>query len=590
MKTPPWFNRQNSILSPLRIAFAGVLISAAAAMALFAASTGANVRVTNDNDTTYTSADQLAGGTYTDAVLLRCGTDRRMQNEPTLAIDPRNHSVWTSGSNDYCTVPTAGDAWAGFYRSNDSGASWTDSLLPGYNGDTSTQGTTSPLHNLVAGGALAAGDPVMGWDGHGRLFYMGNNFNRGVENGASGITRDNTGVIWVATYAPSNPTDTSTDGSKYVRTVVLAHNTFGLGSFNDKTDLAVDPSTGNVYAAWSDFHGLVGCNEILLSRSTDHGATFSSPMKISAGICGNQGPSIAIGPSGNVYVGWEANTGGALARAPGSANGAAFVSSTNFGQTFSKARIVVNYTPFVSDQFSGNGARECGDPPFNCPTGFTFPRFDLAGPYLAADNSQSPPTVVMAFQVAQSSGQGQIESVFSTDGGITWSSPERLAPSSTGHQFFPFLAASGGRVNAIWYDSRGDSNYSATRPPCNSATGHTSACLNVRYTESTDGGKTWASSIKVTDTPTNLNYEQFGGRRVPFFGDYITVAAQGNTIGAVWTDQRNTVGAPDTSADNDGADVKGDPETGGSCTSSLTTCFDLTGGLDQNIYAATITP
>ena len=47
----------------------------------------------------------------------------------------------------------------------------------------------------------------------------------------------------------------------------------------------------------------------------------------------------------------------------------------------------------------------------------------------------------------------------------------------------------------------------------------------------------------MTSAPTNLNYEQFGGRLVPFFGDYITVAAQGSTVGAVWTDQRNTVGA-----------------------------------------------
>ncbi len=331
--------------------------------------------------------------------------------------------------------------------------------------------------------------------------------------------------------------------------MVLATNTFGQGSFNDKTNLAVDPATGNVYAAWSDFHGLVGCNEILFSRSTDHGATFSKPIKISSGICGNQGPSIVVGPSGQVYVGWEANTGGALAKALGSATGAAFVSSTDFGKTFSKARIVVKYAPFVSEQFSGNGARECGDPPFNCPTGFTFPRFDLAGPYLAADNVNG--TLVMAFQVAQSSGQGQIESVFSTDAGATWSTPALLASSSDGHQFYPFLVASNGRVNAIWYDSKGDPNYSATRPPCNSAAGQTSACLNVRYAESADGGKTWGASIKVTDTPTNLNYEQFGGRLVPFFGDYITVAAQGDTIGAAWTDQRNTVGAPDASHDND---------------------------------------
>ena len=70
------------------------------------------------------------------------------------------------------------------------------------------------------------------------------------------------------------------------------------------------------------------------------------------------------------------------------------------------------------------------------------------------------------------------------------------------------------------------------------------------------------------------------------------MAAQGDTIGAVWTDQRNTVGAADTGpgADNDGADVAGDPETGGTCTSSFNACFDGTGGLDQNIYTATITP
>ncbi len=553
-----------------------------------APSTGANVRVTVDTGSTYLSADQLAGGSYSDGVLARCGIDRRMQNEPTLAIDPRNPAVWTAGSNDYCTVPNTTDAWAGFYRSSDSGTTWTDSLLPGYKGDTSSEGTSSPLAQMVAGGALAAGDPVMSWDGSGDLFYMGNNFNRGILNDGSGLTRDNTGDVWVATYAPTNPADTSTDGSKYVRTVILATNTFGQGSFNDKTNLAADPATGNVYAAWSDFHGVTGCNEILFSRSTDGGATFSPPLKISSGICGNQGPSIAIGPSGNLYIGWIGTTGGARALAPGTVSGAAFVTSADFGQTFSKAKLVVNYTPFVSTQFSGNGARECGDGPFACPTGFTFPRFDLAAPYLAADNVHG--TVVMAFQVAQSSGQGQIEFTFSTNGGSTWSSPALLAPSSSGHQFFPFLVASHGRVSATWDDSRGDPNYAATRAPCNNASGQTSACLNVRYAESSDGGKTWGTSVQVTDTPTNLDYEQFGGRLVPFFGDYITVAAQGNTIGVVWTDQRNTVGAPDASGDNDGADVAGDPETGGTCTSSLTTCFDGTGGLDQNIYSAVITP
>jgi hypothetical protein len=575
-------SRRRTLFAVVAVVAALVLLTAVSGAGA-AASAGANTRVTVDTGSTYVSADQMAGGTYTDGVLQRCGVDRRMQNEPTLAIDPRNASVWTSGSNDYCTVPTAGDAWPGFYRSTTGGASWTDSLLPGYNGDASSEGLSSPLHPLVLGGALAGGDPV-------QSFYMGNNFNRGVLNGNSGRTRNNIGSIWVATYA--NPQGvsgpTTLDGSSYVRTVLVATNTFGLGQGNDKTNLVADPVTGNVYVAWSNFHGS-GCNEILFSRSTDHGATFSTPIKLSGGICGNQGPSIAIGSGGKVYVGWEGTTGGAFARAPGSVTGAAFVTSSDFGQTFSPARLAVTYSPFTSEQFSGSGARECGDAPFNCPTGYTFPRFDLAGPYLATDNEHG--TVVMAFQAAQSNGQGQIEYVFSTNGGGSWSSPALLAPSSTGHQFFPFLDSSGtGRLDAIWYDSRGDANYAPMRAPCNSASGQTTACLNVRYAESTDGGKTWSSSIQVTDTPTNLNYEQFGGRLVPFFGDYITVAAAGSTVGASWTDQRNTVGAADPSGDNDGADVAGDPETGGSCTSSFTTCFDGTGGLDQNIYAAPITP
>src|SRR5216684_1161867 len=446
---------KKSLIGVVTASVAALAAGGFAAAPAFAAgpSAGPNVRVTVDQGSKYVSADQLAGGSYTDGVLTRCGIDRRMQNEPTLAIDPRNHSIWAAGSNDYCAVPTVGDAWAGFYRSTNGGSTWVDSLLPGYNGDTSAQGTSSPLAAQVAGGALAAGDPQMSWDGAGRLFYMGNNFNRGTENGASGLTKNNTGDIWVATYSPApGATGTGTDGSHYVRTVLLATNTFGLGSFNDKTDLVADPATGNVYAAWSDFHGVTGCNEILFSRSTDHGATFSTPVKISGGICGNQGPSIAIGPGGHVDVAWEGNTGGALATTPGAVNGAVFVASGDFGKTFGKASLALTYTPFTSGQFSGNGSRDCGDAPFNCPTGQTFPRFDLAGPYLAADNVHG--TLVMAFQVAQSSGQGQVESVISTDGGASWSAPALLAPAATGHQFFPWLTASNGRVSAVWYDSQ----------------------------------------------------------------------------------------------------------------------------------------
>jgi len=565
-------------LKPVRF----VILAFAAVLALSQTLTGsagvsANVRVTHDNGTGggYLSADQLVGGSYTDSVLFRCGTDRRQQNEPTLAIDPRNTAIRTSGSNDYCAIPTNFDAWAGFYRSNDSGATWTDSLLPGYKLDTSTQGTASPVHQMALGGAIAAGDPVQAWDKAGNVFYMGNNFNRGIEDGPSAAFRDNTGDVWVATYAASNPADSSTDGSRYVRTVILASNVFGLGSFNDKTGIQVDQANGNVYAAWSDFHGN-GCNEIVFSRSTDHGASFSAPMKISS-VCSNQGPNIAIGPTGQVYVSWFASTGGTF----GQGNvtmGAAFASSLDGGRTFSKATIAVPFTPFVSNQFSGNGARQCGDAPFNCPTGQTFPRFDLAQPTLTTNGND----IVMAFQVALASGQGQIQATKSSNGGSSWSTPAAIDKEAKGHQFFPWITAANGMYSAVYYDSRADPNYSATSAPCNDSSGNGYACLNVFYTSSTDG-VSWTTSQKLTSVPTNPNFEQFGGRTVPFIGDYIMVSAVGNAVEAVWTDQRDTVAGPDS----DGNDPLGDTHNGGVC-GAFSTCFDLTGGLDQNIYTANV--
>jgi hypothetical protein len=576
----------------VRLVRFGILVCAvvvAVAQVTPGVASGTNVRVTVDTGSSYVSADVLGGtGFYSDGTLTRCGTDRRMQNEPTLALDPRNPAVRTSGSNDYCTVPTNGDAWAGFYRSANSGADWTDSLLPGYLNDSSPQGTASPVHQMALGGASAAGDPVQAWDTNGNLFFMGNNFNRGTENGVSARFRDNTGDVWVATYAPANASDNTTDGSRYVRTVILAKNTFGQGSFNDKTGIQVDqtssPFAGNVYAAWSDFHGS-GCNQIDIARSTDHGATFSAPMKISGSICNNQGPNIGIGPSGQVYVSWFGQKSATFGQATRTM-GAAFAVSNDGGKRFGMANVVVPFNPFSSAAFSGNGARDCGDVPFACPSGQTFPRFDLAQPTIATDGN----AIYMAFMVQLSTGQGQTQFVKSTNGGVTWSIAAAVDPQGSGHQFFPWITASGGTLSVVYYDSRADTSYSPNRAPCNSATGVGSACLAVWYSASTDGGSTWTHQL-LTDSLTNPNFEQFGGRLIPFFGDYIMVSAVGASIAAVWTDSRDVATAADTSSssDQDGNDVAGDPETvGGTCTSSLNTCFDGTGGLDQNIYTTNV--
>ncbi len=124
------------------------------------------------------------------------------------------------------------------------------------------------------------------------------------------------------------------------------------------------------------------------------------------------------------------------------------------------ARLVATFDPFVSGNFSGNGAWQCGDGPFACPTGFTFPRFDLT-PTLTTNGAD----VDMAFQVRLGSGQGQIQFLKSSNGGASWSSPIAIDPQATGHQYFPWIAASGGVINAVYYDSSGDRTYAGGRPP-----------------------------------------------------------------------------------------------------------------------------
>jgi len=121
----------------------------------------------------YTSAYTLATGSpYTDQTPDECTISRGRQNEPAVAVDPRNTSVLLGSSNDYCGVYNRGIAagaigpiWLGYYRSLDSGSSWTSSLVPGYPDDT------SPYRALSQARTASAGDPVIAWDAHGREFF-----------------------------------------------------------------------------------------------------------------------------------------------------------------------------------------------------------------------------------------------------------------------------------------------------------------------------------------------------------------------------------------------------------------------------------
>ena len=126
-----------------------LIIGVVTAAVAVAASPGADVRLTNDEPGTggYTSDYTLVTGQpYTDATLSECSKSRGRQNEPADVIDPRNSQVIVGSSNDYCGVynassggipQAAGPIWLGYYRSENGGASFQCSLVPGYPGDTS---------------------------------------------------------------------------------------------------------------------------------------------------------------------------------------------------------------------------------------------------------------------------------------------------------------------------------------------------------------------------------------------------------------------------------------------------------------------
>jgi hypothetical protein len=545
------------------------------------------------------------------------GSGERQQNEPTAAVDPLTPTHMTAGANDYCTTQTiGGDAWAGFYYSSNSGASWTNSLVPGYPTDTSMAGQVSPLFGFVAG----AGDPVQAWDRAHHLYYAGIAFNR---------ARPANGSIWLARYhwpaAAASPT--------YEFTTIVARGTptpFGVGHLEDKIEVEVDKGTaspyeGNVYLCWARFTGGVN-NFIELATSTDGGRTFKI-QKISEGIHGNQGCDIGISRTGTVFVAWRQFDFTPGVDVPQKQNDAvAWAKSTNGGKSFTKPAIAFEFTHFdMTDRsLTGGRRRDCGDGPQACQSDYVFGRVD-SGPRITADpvagdgdeayvvieasvpGSQTPTGTTYGTVSDGVGSQGSIYFSKTANGGASWSAPARIDPLAVGHQFYPDIDIDNGVLYAVYHDSRNDN---PVGPPGTVAdfrtvpfgnrwvggiTGSVAGIgLETWYSWSNNGGATW-SHAKASNVTYLQNYEQFGNRDVPFFGDYNYVDVVGSTVLMNWTDSRETV--PGTDPRYDVPNVSPDDGTDGfdvwQCRVfaddqwSADNCPNA-GGVDQNIFGLVI--
>jgi len=469
------------------------------AVLAFSVTDGVDVKVTNDNN-------NVDGGTPNPGF----DAQNRQANETSTAINPANPNIIAVGANDYKMVTVMGDSWLGFALSDDGGATWFNTFVPGFSSDTSAAGQASPLLNLDG-----SGDPVVRFDAAGNLYVAGIAFNRNFDQPDRPV--DN--VVYVAkyNYTPGTPGGVSTPNSAanppnytYAGTSIVDRGAVGFavpgqpfgfaGEFVDKEWMEIDgnspddsPCAGNVYVTYTAFHGVGGNFPIKFSRSTDGGATFNNPRTVStggkAGTAYNQGSDIAVGPDGSVYVAYRSFSAGVDPSA------VRVVKSTDCGNHWLQP---VQLGTLSSPQAPGVA--------FRTPT-FAF---------IAVDDTNFN-TVYVAYQNF-TGGNYNIYVQRSNDGGFTWGAPVMVNDDNSGrHQIFPTIEVSNGALHVAWYDFR------------NSTTAANEA-LDVYYSCTNCNGAvypTFEPSTRVSDVSHNGNCLMFGGGTAAFHGDY-------NELDAVW--------------------------------------------------------
>ncbi len=393
------------------------------------------------------------------------------QNEPSMAVSSRNALHLVAGNNDYRTVdlpglpydePT-GDAWLGFFTSIDGGNSWQSTLVPGYPQDTSSTGLSSPLsaRNPGAnGGYTAAADATVRAGTNGLFYYSGLAFNRQNTkiNGKS--------TIFLARYVDDNNLQGS-NTVRYLDTHIVASysDASSPAYFADKPFMAVDiprgqatctvagtsivPSAkvpaGRIYVAYTLFNGGEGSKQssIMLTYSSDCGATWTTPEKVSGTTQTNQGATLAIDPiNGDVYIVWRVFKD---ATHPDEIAGAAL----QYGGSRLTPVLEAPISPF--DQGS---------------SGVTFRTNTY--PSIAVDNARRLYVAWSQRGIPSDSagGDARIQLVTGTPSfngkssgfaGMTFSEIVKVDPyAGRGHQIMPALAFSSGHLTVAWYDFRKD--------------------------------------------------------------------------------------------------------------------------------------
>ncbi|HUL78373.1 MAG TPA: NosD domain-containing protein, partial [Vicinamibacteria bacterium] len=433
------------------------------------------------------------------------------QNEPSVAVSTRNPMHLLAGANDYRTVDLpglpgdrmTGDAWLGVFTSTDGGATWRSTLVPGYPQEANS---TSPLHGLDAGA-----DPVVRAGPHGLFYYSGIVFYRdnpvlearrraGEHSHAAGVADSSTNAVFLARYIDNNVKENG-NPIAYLGTTLIANNT-DPNTFLDKPWLSVDMPrlgagtctitqtlggktvtqtlpAGNVYAAYSQFTGKVSdgssLGKLMFSRSTNCGATWSTPIAISGTHHINQGATIALDPrTGTVYVVWRRFAWPIGSKAPTERDALLIARSLDRGKTFGAPEVVKEFQPF--DQPTASFKYQFRTSAYPTAGVDRFGRVLVAYSARGVQQPDGDARIVLTWArypsrlraLFTSDDDDGTETTKTGDAQPSWTTPAPVDPELThrGHQFMPSMLVTGLRVQIAWVDMQQDHTWGVyTRDP-----------------------------------------------------------------------------------------------------------------------------
>lgn len=225
-------------------------------------------------------------------------------------------------------------------------------------------------------------------------------------------------------------------------------------------DTTASPGRGHLYQCWSTAANPY--TNRIFSRTVNGGATWDNPVSIP------QTPywaTLDTGPDGALYhLGW---------------NGGGFWLNRSRNATNAGAPLGFDLTAPVD---LGGNLMFGGGNPIN-PVGL------LGQPWIAVDKSSGTNSGNLYALCSVSTTGAPVSVMFarSTNGGATWSAPQRLNddafPQNAWHWFGTLSVAPNGRLDACWNDTRGSTN---------------GGFSELYYTTTTDGGLTWAPNRAIS--------------------------------------------------------------------------------------------